>query len=275
MKVDNYTLEQFLKCPAKYDLRIRQQWDPRFKSGALLYGTAVHKGLEAWYRGEGLLAAFAAIEESWSPDHPTDDFRTLGRAKELMTLYAREYPRESWKILQVEVPFCIDTGMTTDCGEPIEYGGIYDLLVSFGHVLYAVDHKTTSMLGPQYMLQFNPNNQMTGYTWGAQQMSGQKVQGVIINAMCTTSSGKMSFQRQPTSRTAYDIQAWLRDLQKICSNILKAEREEFFYKNTTECVGKYGACPYHSVHVLGDPEDQRRRLESDYVKSVWDFEARF
>lgn len=169
-------------------------------------------------------------------------------------------------------------GLCGHCGrecEPIEYGGIYDLLVQFGaSTIYVVDHKTTSQLGSTYFLQFNPNNQITGYVWGAEQLSGRKVAGAIINAMCLTTAGNMKFERDMTARTPADLAEFRSDVIWKCNAIAQARRTGVWPKSTSMCQGKYGMCGYHSIHVLADEGERQLRRETDYVKRVWDFENR-
>lgn len=246
-----------------------------------------------------------AIIASWPENQPTDDFRTQSRACDLMDKYAAEYPFESFKPVLVEQPFSFETGMFLDicpscqwdtqassktninmvgaydiCPqclahlEPIEYGGIVDLLVEFNGVFFIVDHKTTSQLGPMYFLQYKPNNQLTGYCWGIQQATGKHVSGAFVNALCCTVSGKISFKRELTNRNPGDIDLWLRQLRSECNAIRRHELTGEFPYRTAQCMGKYGMCEYHSVHVLSDPAEQQARLETDYEIRHWNFEHR-
>lgn len=176
----------------------------------------------------------------------------------------------------------INEGECANCGralEPIEYGGIYDLLVQFGtSTIYVVDHKTTSQLGSTYFLQFNPNNQITGYIWGARSLSGRPVAGAIINALCLTTAGNMVIDpqrtRDMTSRTESDFIEFRSDVIWKCNAIATARRTGIWPKSTGMCQTKYGMCGYHSIHVLADEGERQLRRETDYVKRVWDFENR-
>lgn len=305
MKIDNHALQLWQTCPAKHDLSIRKGWQPRFRGGAVGYGAAVHEGLATWYKvlmdnpkasvPDRLAAAKQSIINSWPENQPTDDFRTMSRACELMDKYADTYPFESFKPVLVEQPFSFETGMYLDCPacgesrafpndgrcenclaqcESIEYGGIVDLLVEFNGVYFIVDHKTTSQLGPMYFLQYKPNNQLTGYCWGIQQATGKHVSGAFINALCTTISGKISFKRELTNRSPNDIELWLRQLRSECNSIRRHELTGEFPYHTAQCMGKYGICEYHSVHVLSDPSEQQSRLETDFEVRQWNFELR-
>lgn len=253
-------------------------------------------------------AAQAAIDISWPADHPIDDYRTKSKAMELMAKYIQEYTLESFKVLMVEVPFSYEIGRYIlhcyECGresvplqyedrtivhtnkcsfcksplEPIEYGGIFDTLVQYGSgsmsTIYILEHKTTSQLGGLYFHQYHLDNQITGYTFGAQGATGKLVGGAIVNALCTTSSGKISFKREIIGRTAADLERWRDDVAATCNEIKRCERNGHWRITSDHCMNKYGLCEYQSVHVLSNPDEQRRRLEVDYIREEWDFERR-
>jgi hypothetical protein len=306
-------LKLFQDCPLKYKTRIEGEWVGQFRSGALGFGKAVHEGLKEWYQrgldGEPpslrLAAALDAIEVAWPENHPVDDYRTLVRAKSLMMNYAKEYPSEPFKILLVEVPFKFHLGRyllycqgcnfennpiaaagypRNNCGscgrdlEEIEYGGIFDTLIQFGPpsstIVYTLEHKTTSQLGSLYFRQYDLDNQVSGYVWGASQVSGKVVGGAMMNALCCTSGGTLKFDRQLISRTPTDLERWKNDVASTCNDIERTRRLGHWRMHTNHCMNKYGMCEYHSVHILSNPDEQRRRLETDYRKDPWDFERR-
>jgi len=319
-------LAMYRKCALKYKESIEDDWQPRFRGGALGHGVAVHAGLAAWYRGslDGLSGpqrvdlAFAALTQAWPEDQPVDDFRTLSRAQELLLTYIKEYPQESFQILAVEVPFTLplrdpegkyrwldcgnsfpdtfdptlgrtfcpgkplDSGNCDICGRPcesIEYGGIFDLNVQYGagkySTIYVMDHKTTSVLGPTFFLQFKPNAQITGYVWADTQLSDRKVAGAIINALCLTRGGNIVVgKREITDRSDADIREWISDTVWTCNAIRESQRTGVWPKSDEECQGKYGMCGYHGIHVLTEPHERQARRETDYIQRKWDYEDR-
>ena len=312
MKVDNTMLSAFERCPLYYRERHILDWTSRGTSGALGAGGAIHEGLKVWYQNmkdaggaaTGLVGAVNAIRESWPEDMPTNDFRTLERAQRMMIEYIRTYPSESFRILQVEIPFKFELGRVilwckncnfentpygalgiprfgcSYCGkdlEQIEYGGIFDTLTEFGvgrTVNYILEHKTTSQLGPTYFRQWQIHNQLVGYCWGAEQVSGKLVGGVNMNVLCMTTGGNFKFDRQMIPVYPSQIEEWKNDVAQACNDIAHAQRTGHWRKRTDNCVMKYGACQFLSVHMLADPEDRQRRLETDYIKSEWNFERR-
>lgn len=305
MKIDNFALTMHQTCPSKFDLRMNEGWTTRRKSGALGFGSCLHEGLAVWYRTGDIAKALLAIHEKWPEAMPIDDFRTKEKCVTVMIEYAKMYPTETWSVVGmpdnpvIEVPFTIDTGMYLPCvncnsdnyqvtlegryedvcrfcstpREPIEYGGIYDMLIDFAGKLFVVDHKSTSVMGSGYFRQFKPNNQMTGYIWAASKLSGQPVSGALINAIGIYKVGKTKFEREITSRSQMAIDSWLDDVYTECCNIQYHKVHGHWPKRTNACT-LYGLCEFHSVHELDNPTEQRKLLEMSYVQDKWDYEMR-
>lgn len=314
MKIDNTMLITYQRCPLLYKTRIKDWWTSPYASGALNHGQAMHAALAAWYQGaiDGLStnqrieAAVAALADAWPANHPVDDFRTKTKAVEVLVKYINQYPFESFQVTAVEVPFtflldrailwcksCETENPPTMgpggpprmsckfCGgalEEIEYGGVIDAMTQFGagsaSVQYILEHKTTSELGQYYFVQWEIHNQVTGYCWGGQQASGKLIGGANVNVICLTRGGNIKFDRKMIGVNPSQIEEWKNDVARTCNEIAYAERNGHWRKSTDHCVTKYGTCQFHSVHLLSDPEDRRRRLETDYIKQEWDFERR-
>jgi PD-(D/E)XK nuclease superfamily len=302
MKVDNFALTIFQTCPAKYQLRIKDGWTTRRKSGALGFGGALHAGLASWHSDRNIGKAVEAVIQHWDDSVPIDDYRTKEKCVQVMLEYAKHYPAESWSPVvgpsgpMIECAFTLDTGMYLDlcpkCGEsqgngstsdeciychealePIEYGGIFDGLVDFSGQLFVLEHKSTSRLGSTYFHQFKPNNQVSGYIWAAQVLSGRRVHGAIINAIGVYKVGATKFERQPTSRNETDILKWKENVRQQCNLIQRAELLDEWPMSTQACT-LYGLCEFHSVHSLSHETEQRKLLEMDYTTERWDFEKR-
>jgi hypothetical protein len=312
MKIDNFALTMHQTCPAKYDLRIRQGWTTRGKSGALGFGGALHVGLAVWYRTHSLEQALMAINDKWPEDLPVDDFRTKEKCITTMIEYSKFYPSEGFTVVgmpdnpMIEVPFTIELGLCVpycgdwtdglgefhggcgaeqkdmaaqrceNCGaslEPIEYGGIFDGLVEFSEQVFVLEHKSTSVLGGSYFNQFKPNNQVSGYIWAAEELSGKHVVGALVNAIGIYKVGKTKFEREMTSRSEEGIKLWKQNVQVTCAEIKYHERTGYWPLRTQACT-LYGLCEFHPIHVLEHASEQEKRLESLYVKDKWDYELR-
>ena len=301
MKIDNFALSTHQRCPAEYELRIREHWTSRKRSPALRFGGALHVGLANWYRSHDPELALEGIVSSWDSTWDSDDYRTLEKCARTMIEYIQRYPQETFTVVGapttpiVEQTFTLETGWycgCLSCGhlnddpefgyctscktslEPIEYGGILDTLIEFSGTMYVLEHKTTSVMGASYFDQFKPDNQVTGYIWAGSKMSGGQVAGAMVNAVAISKTGATRFDRRITSRNALDIHEWLTSLRMHCTEILRHQKLGIFPLRTTSCMTKYGRCQFHDVHTLSDPGDRFRRLEQDYIKQPWDYEHR-
>lgn len=301
MKIDNFALTMFQACPIKYHLRMREGWTIRHKSAALGFGGSIHVGLATWYRSGSARDSLLAINDAWPDGLPVDDYRTKQKCVEVMIAYMKEYPSETFRPVigpdgpLIEVAFTLPTGLflrcqeclsadesartethCSNCGEAkeeIEYGGITDGLVEFSEAVYVLEHKSTSQLGPSYFNQFRPNNQVTGYVWGAGELSGKRVGGTLINAIGVYKASATKFERQITMRDKEEIDEWKISLHATCEQIKHCERTGIWPLHTVACT-MYGRCEFHAIHELPQEKQRTALLEQDYIRKPWDYEAR-
>lgn len=169
-----------------------------------------------------------------------------------------------------------DLGICHSCGKPLdtlEYGGIFDGIVEFAGRYFILEHKSTSQLGAYYFDQFKPNNQVSGYIWGARQLSGQPVGGAIINAIGIYRASPTKFIRQITTRTDHELEVWLDNVWFEAANLQRYYATGYWPQRTQACT-LYGKCEFHNVHVLSHEREQQLLLEQDYVREEWDFVRR-
>lgn len=301
MRIDNFALTMFQSCPAKYKLRIVDGWTSRRKSAALGFGGAFHHGLAQWYRTGSRAEMLKGVKDAWPDGMPVDDYRTLAKCVETLMAYVNKYPAETFAVVSgpdgplIEVSFTLPTGLYLRCGncqhldkseptdpacshcgaakEEIEYGGIFDGLVEFSGAVYVLEHKTTSQLGAYYFDQFRPNNQVTGYTWGAGLLSGKRVGGALVNAIGVYKASAPKFERQVTVRSEIEMAEWLQSVHRTCEQIKECERTGIWHLQTVACT-MYGKCEFHQVHVLPHPQQRLNLLEQEYVVAHWDYEGR-
>lgn len=276
-------------CPLKYKRRILEGRKSRDESGALGAGQAMHAGLADWYRTSLLPSMSPAqrqelglngIRNAWPVKHPVDDWRDLTKVSDVFRGYVKEYPTESFTVLGdanvplVEIPFSIILPVTTDEGRKIVYGGIFDTLILWMGQVYILEHKTTSVFGSSYFNEFKPNNQVDGYVYAAQQLTGRPVAGALINAIAWYRVGKTKYERQVTTRTPADLEEWLRNMQASASEIEWHHKHNRWPMRKNSCVTKYGPCEFHHVDKLGNPHERDSVLNTDFVIEMWDYERR-
>ncbi len=216
MPVDWSTGSGFMECARKASYSMIYSRNSG-QTSALLYGQAVHKGLETYYRQRAAkeqlnwTSIVNAIEDHMAGS-PFTDWRTPEKAVDTLVKYAEKYANEPFEIFDHEGPFVekpfsytlceVEVNsmiqfprcdLVKDCDpadtEPFYVGKVYlnwtgvidlALVSKDGHV-WPVDHKTSSMGGAQYYESFNLSGQFIGYAAAFRQLLGFTPQGMIGN----------------------------------------------------------------------------------------------
>lgn len=307
LRIDNTTLEIFQGCPraAQFYCVNRRQALP---TAALQFGGAVHVGLETLYR-DGFHAITFAIEAALAnldeiKFRDPDEWRTPMVLQDTLEKYVAKYSiNDPCKPIKVEgVPFIerpfalvlgeIEVNLTlpytedqlTQNGndEPIYinkltilWTGRIDIAANYGDAhVYVVDHKTSSIGGPQFFADFMLSQQMVGYNWALRHMlPNHKILGTVVNAIIQrrpTKTGRaLEFERQVYFHTAEHVAEWEQDVMAQVATFVNSLVEGFFPKQTKQCFGKYGKCPYHDVCTL--PSNQRHFIldSVEYSNVTW------
>jgi len=291
--IDNTALSSYMACPRRfYYSMIANRRHDGAGPPALSYGSAWHKAMEVHYKSNGdqELVRYAVVQ-SWEPHSRPDDHRTLDRVlleyKNYLRMYGAtpEIEAANWgrtvgwpENPLVEIPTEV---IWPEALHP--YAGKIDRVIEWQGLFYVEDHKTTSQLGPYFFRQFDPDNQMMGYSWMAHLLTGLPIQGVRINAHCIL-KGSSKFERQLVT---YDFDRlrewagenynyWIRRIETDLANasILMKPGDlvppaTAFGHNFSACHGKYGACAYVGVCTM-PPRLRQRVLEAEFADRPWD-----
>jgi len=307
LRIDNSTLETFQTCSraAKFYCVDRRQ---RLPSGALAFGSGFHLALDTIYtkgyaaEAEAIDLALAYLSANATPN--PDEWRTPALLQDAIKAYCKEY-RDNDAISPiklngtplVEIPFSLTLGeielnrhlpftyadLTDDDRTELMYidkliilwSGRIDIAGNYGdNDVYVIDHKTTSIGGPQFFADFYLSQQMVGYNWALRQILPEhKIVGTVVNAIIQrkpTRTGKgLEFARQTYFHQDWHVSEWQDDVMHEVERFVFSLVENSFPKATKWCFGKYGRCPYHEVCTL--PPDQRRfMLDSrEYINVTW------
>jgi hypothetical protein len=164
------------------------------------------------------------------------------------------------------------------------YCGKIDRVVEYQGLYYVEDHKTSSQLGSSYFKQFDPSNQMMGYAFLAQKLTGLPIAGVRINAFGVLKT-QNKFERQTVmfsqdrlNEWAENYNMWVRRIEHSMEmysrdndgdELRETTKLVSFPHNFNSCAGKYGMCSY--TDVCTSPVRIRGRiLEADYDYAPWD-----
>lgn len=293
--IDNTALADYMSCPRKFFYgmvlnRRRQGVTPP----ALAFGTSWHSALEAHYKTGGDRSAVEmAIVTSWEQHDRPDDHRTMQRVLSCYDQYCNHwgdhaldtarngrtvgYPENPMVEIPVELAWP---------GGAHPYTGKIDRIIEINGLYYVEDHKTTSQLGAQYFQQYDPNNQMMGYAWLAQKLTGLRIAGVRINALGVLKTQTklareiVSFSKERLEEWAENYNAWVDRLEKSYATMEERatiEHEKIreglllsaFPHNFMACSGKYGMCQYASVCAF-QPARRNYVLETEFSLKEWD-----
>ena len=190
--LDNSSLEKFTTCPTAAKNYLVLGREAHARNAALVFGGAVHAGLEKLLVGADPQLQDEAIVNHFAK-HPTppDEYRTPACALEVLKHYRVRagFPDYQWELLAdekgllVERAFELPLGVI-DVNEEISYGtfrahvtkihvawsGRIDAVAIANGMARVVDHKTTSIAGDQVIQDFHLSNQTIGYVWACQQL---------------------------------------------------------------------------------------------------------
>lgn len=295
LEIDNTALEQFSTCRRQaYYYLIRRIESNRSKI-ALDFGGAFHKVLEFMYKTYGpsyrnkldndAILQYAQSIPPW--ENPNgDDYRTVPYLVQGVSNYLNSYPAEPFSFatlpsgqVGIEVPFIFPIAKIESpvFGTiPVMWKGVMDVLYRRDGLLGVCDHKTTSIMGPQFMAEFEISHQFYGYVAAAEYITGEKVSEIMVNGIgCrkpTIKGTGKTFENQrgliAVNRSL--LAEWHNDTLALITDFIACCEQGYFPKQTKWCVGKYGACQYRSLCTLSPEHRESAINTSEFRPVVWD-----
>jgi len=150
------------------------------------------------------------------------------------------------------------------------FGGRFDQILEWNGKLWIRDFKTVSRMGKTYGEQFEPNNQMTGYVWAAQELSGRRVEGVIIDVCYNTKNLGPEFYEFLTTRTTAHIDRWTETVEAEIEEIDNYYKADHFPMRTGACHD-FGGCYFRDACKKSSWPMIERWLLANTTESHWDF----
>lgn len=155
----------------------------------------------------------------------------------------------------------------------VNWTGIIDKVVTVHNKIWVLDHKTTSMFGPDYFDDFELSTQPIGYQWAMEKVLGRPIDGYIIDVLVgrkPTKTGKgREFHRHFYDRSDWKLSEWPKNTLELVSDLVHNLVRGYFPQKTSHCRGKYGKCQYFDTCNL-KPEQRLMYLYSDsYQDFTW------
>lgn len=277
--IDSSALKQYQTCPRSYFFRYVLGYTSVVPAIYFTWGSAIHAFYE---EAENTYEEFKNVDLSiglgiqkamsvWgkTKDAPADDKKwshmTKANLANVLRHVALEWKKEKESgILTVthsEMPF------TLQLENGVWISGKMDALVILGGRYWVRDFKTTAKNWVWYKKDISPSDQFARYTKAARMLTGQNVQGVIVDVIIKQANEKPpQFERETVSYTREELEDWERS-QLYWDKVLRIAREEDHYPMVERACA---FCQFRDVCTSRGESAQVYMLKAKYKFEVWD-----
>jgi hypothetical protein len=286
MLLDNTALSSFKKCPMDWHYSAVRQITKQGGNLHLHFGGAFAAGLEAARRAyydddhseeaalkHGVEVALAFWETKEMPEGFAKNADTLVGALfayfieyPLATDFLKPYRQPDSDSSCIEFTFSIPLDIRhPQTGDPILYGGRFDMLAEKDGVLFVEDDKTASQLGSQWLRNWLLDSQFTGYCWAAQEF-GFPVAGAIIRGVSILKNG-FGHAQSIVYRPQWQLDRWLETTTTLINQMIAMwETDSHYPVLDKHACNSYGGCAYHQLCESPNPESW---IEMNYEPRIW------
>lgn len=262
--INSSSVEIIQTCRRKAQYALSRNLRGEDESEALLFGTAIHMALEAFYsapivNGERQLTleqfqdAFVDVAVQSLGHLPDSDKRSVANGKKIIEKYWEVYQNDPWVVVKDAQGPVVERKFEFESRIPgvVIHGQIDCLLqnVETGEIVVC-DHKTSSSLGSDFMNRIKPNTQFSIYAWAAQVM-GYKVSRVMVNGIQVAKT-KTDLMRVFTDRTEIDLMEMFETIEDSVNLYKQSEERNLWPINSASC-GQWGGCQYRDICSLSAP----------------------
>lgn len=238
------SIAAFKSCRRKYQYRYVDGIEQKDRPVYYDFGTAIHLALASHYRGAGAETVIAEVEKYFADNAPGQDeserLQKWIEAREMVLAmyrnYTGHYPKESFKVLEIEMPFEISMG-----GEN-KLAGKIDMIVE-ENGLWVEETKSAKSIDVNYKKKLTLDPQSLLYLMAAEKKFGKPFNGVLYNVLAKSipckpailKSGKLSQDKgKNTSPELYREAIKENGLNEPdyaeFLAYLEANRREYFYR---------------------------------------------
>ena len=236
--------ECFQECRVKWDFRYNREIVPTVAPVALDFGSAIHAGLEFWFKysiAQGAIEATCACaaERGLSCENTC-------KAQVLIEKYVEHYPREDFEVVAVEklLNNRLRNPKTMKTSRFFDFSGRVDALIKQDNKFFILEHKTRTTVNDGYLnsLEIKPQT--------------------ALYAVALEAAG------YPISGAIYDI------IEKPSIKMAVEESEEEFEQRRTELLAKSKTGKTTAQRHKGETPDEfmarlRDKITSESFKRVY------
>lgn len=278
-KINFSSLDLIQTCKRKAQFVLNKSLTSNEESSATLFGSAVHKALEAWYSSDKKARKLRSSDCyeagcGWAENHEgcarcVGLYSFLEAAKPLLglDLSDKRHPYNGLKILNVYFDKYLDDPFEVYCddkGPVIERRFEFTLInesklkvIYFGTIdavlrnietntILVADHKTTSALGSEFYNRLKPNHQYTGYVMGANRALGIDTNLFLVNGIQVAKT-KCDLARQITQRDEEDFQSLTEAVRFACDDYLKCLAQQVWPQTAPGPCTQWGGCQFRPI----------------------------
>lgn len=292
---DSTSLTGASACPRYYQYKHIEGWSSPEKSPHLIFGGHYATALEHYWKhrtsGDDHDTAqekivLECLINSWEHEldengtsrvpgtgHPwqsTDPVKTRENLIRSIIWYTEEFQDDVAKVkVLADGKPAVELSFTVEAGPGILFCGHMDKIVDYADNPYVMDQKTTKSTVSQYYFDgFDPDIQMSMYTFAGKTIFNIPVKGVIIDA-ASIMVGFTKFSRGMTFRHDPGLEEWHSDMLRLVAEIHQYTDNGYFPMRRTAC-DRYGGCEFRNV--CRKPASLRPQfLKASFVqKLTWD-----
>ena len=223
-------INDYVECSLQYRFGRVDHLEPEYISDALLFGTCIHRVLEGFHlakkKREKIPLAYLIqqFENHWvrvNEENPHiqfkegEDFKSLlQKGKELLTIYYRDLPQDSFRVLDTESSFSFELE-----GLEVPIVGVMDLVEEdeAGNIIIT-DFKTSSHAYSKD--EIDKSFQLTIYYMAARR-NGFANREILLRFDCLIKTKTPKFQQYWTVRTEEDEKRAIRKIRSVWEGIQK------------------------------------------------------
>lgn len=220
----------------------------------------------------------AAIDDGFAGLDLLEEYRTPVLYKTVLDAYNKQWGREPFDVIGVQVPMAVPLGTVHNFQSRINVvlQGIPDMLVRLpdGNT-YVWDSKTMNDWSDRKLVEWENNSQTKAYAWGFQELARlhpelglpERISGFMLNAIIIRKPSdstrvklpRIEFRRPIFLYTQEQLEEWRIDTLAWIGMALQWVADDHFPQNEKSCANHYGkACPYLGVCTF--PKRQREMI---------------
>lgn len=187
MILDNSILVATVECSTKVVMLYVLHWRSKEPKDAADVGNACHSGWEYHLKGFGIEESLTAFRNEYykrlGQDPVVEERLGYLNVEKILREWLNRWPLE--KLPFIADPQTVESGITVKLNDDFELFCKIDAPVRDRQTgqPWPLDHKTTGRINHWWVRKWKLASQLSGYTYGMQQSTGEIVPGAIINAL--------------------------------------------------------------------------------------------